>query len=272
MFEYFKLLESQFDTIDMSILDLTRELMKSGEYYRGIYTFNNGIMRERTMYSKPFDSILVAKWICYYKNLFISKLIKHPELSDYHVDIINKTFYMVMTSLQLDKLVSDNVVNKYINLTLISRIREFMYYSKSRYSFDKYERGKALQYRLKGALDNQAISIDQFKDDYKYDILGYDQYSLEIDDFTLDVYNRLHNDYLGNKLYYAMLNSNTKFNLHDIDLKLGLPRKLCNKKTKELIAKMYNILKELTLDYSNSNLRQRFRKVSPNSVTYSFER
>ena len=64
----------------------------------------------------------------------------HPELEEFHVEIINKTFYMVMTSIQLEKLTCDDIINKYVNLVLVSRIGEFMYRNASKYSAEQYEK------------------------------------------------------------------------------------------------------------------------------------
>ena len=129
MTEYFKLLEAQanLDHNVYSIKDITIQLALKAGYQRGPYKFKNGNVRERTQYTKKFDDVLTAKWLCFYKKLFISKLYRHPELKEYHVDIINRTFEMVMKSINLDKLTTDKIIHKYVNLALSNRIGDVLY-------------------------------------------------------------------------------------------------------------------------------------------------
>lgn len=270
MFEYFKLLEDYIgDTSYQSISDITIKLMSLAGYSRECVSFKNGNTRIRTVYSNKFDDRLTAMWLLYYKKLFIAKLSKHPELTEYQVDIINKTFLMVIKSLQIEKIVSDDVVHKYVNLTLSSRIKEMMWKNKSKYSTETYERGKKLPYKLKGALDNQAISINQ---DFAKDIIT-DSSMICPDLLDIDIRDKVKNSVLARKLYESMLQSKSKskFSLKSIDTTLGLPISMCDDNTKKIIVDAYNMFKELVLSYSDEDIVQRFRKLTVKSVKYSFE-
>lgn len=266
--EYFKML-SNFCTdsnID-SIKDLTIELAKSGGYYRGNYTFKNGKVRERTLYKQELDSYLSAKWLLFYKHLFLSKLIPHPELEEFHVEIINKTFYMVMTSIQLEKLTCDDIINKYVNLVLVSRIGEFMYKNASKYSAEQYEKGKPHKFTLKNAIDNQACSLDKLKEDINFDAST----ELNVDDIEADLKADLNDNAIGLVMLNYMLASKNKFNIKRVDEELNLSREVCTSSLKKDIANAYNIIKRKLLEYSENPNKKRMRKINVSSIRYSFE-
>ena len=271
MIEYFKLLENFLKDCSIQyndIKDLTFKLMDSGGYYRGTVKFLNGSERERTLYSKKFDSYLVALWLCFYKNLFISKLLRHPELEEYHVFIINKTFYMVLNSLNKDKIVDNNIINRYVNMTLSSRIKEVMYIKKSTYNLSPYKKGKNT-FRLKNTVDNRAISIDNIDKltiiDETSDLSG-DNKNLEI-----DLRNCLNDSIIGNRLLDAMLYSGKRFTNKKIDEYIGLERYECTEDTKKQVAESFNIIKKALISYSNYNVK-RFKPIKFSSLKYSFEK
>ena len=119
-----------------SILELTKEIAIRAGYTRQEVTQKNGKKVIKTIYTNTikkyndkgeetnpvqFDSILSAKWFMYFKNMFISKLIKQPKLQDYYDYILTETFHAVFSSLNLDKLKYDAGVVKLVKTAFWSR-------------------------------------------------------------------------------------------------------------------------------------------------------
>ena len=248
-------------------IEASIELAKSGGYYRGNYTFKNGKVRERTLYKQELDSYLSAKWLLFYKHLFLSKLIPHPELEEFHVEIINKTFYMVMTSIQLEKLTCDDIINKYVNLVLVSRIGEYMYRNASRYNIEPYEKGKPRKFILKNAINNQACSLDKLKEDINFDT----PIDFNVEDIEAELKADLNDNAIGLVMLNYMLASKNKFNIKRVDEELNLSREVCTSSLKEDIANAYNIIKRKLLEYSENPNKKRMRKINVSSIRYSFE-
>lgn len=262
MFEYFKLLEDSIKDFDIhykSIKDLTIDLAKSGGYYRDIYEFKCGSKRERTLYKNKFDSKLAACWILFYKKLFISKLSRYQDLSDYFVFIINKTFFITMRCINLDKLEHDDIVNKYVNLALNSRIKEVMGKLKS-------TDNKKIKICNKDVFNNNMLPldlVDPFIEDSSCDLS-----SLDIEFLIRD---KLDGNIIGNKLLDYMLNAKEKVELVCVDKILNLKEDECTYDTKVVIADAFNIIKYIFLKNSNYTSRKRFRKIKPSNIKYSFE-
>lgn len=215
MYEYFKMIEqiAKSDPTEYSIKDLTIKLAKGAGYYRGQYTFRNGTVRERTMYSGKFDDVLSAKWLMHYKKLFISRLRSHPEFGDGAVDIINNTFTDTMRSIKLDAIVEDDVINMYVNLTLVSRIKNYLVEIGSAKRLDEYNSGKKLNMRLSKYLANQALSLDALSEDSNFDVAD----EVEDNAFSTDVESRLADNPFGLRLLDAMLSAKSQIHLSRID-------------------------------------------------------
>ena len=69
-----------------------------------------------------------------------------------------------------------------------------------------------------------------------------------------------------------MLNSTKKIDLHNIDKCLNLSKSECTEENKVVIVDAFNIIKYMLLQYSNSDIRKRFRKIKVSSIKYSFEK
>ena len=262
MLEYFKLLEDYIKDFNMyysSIKDLTIDLAKSGGYYRDIYTFKCGSKRERTLYKNKFDSRLAACWILFYKKLFISKLSRYQDLSDYFVFIINKTFFITMRCINLDKLEHDDVVNKYVNLALSSRIKEVM-------GKLKETDNKKIKVCNKDVFNNNMLPldlVDPFIEDSKC--------SLSNLDLEILIRDKLDGNVIGNRLLDYMLNARTKVELVNVDEFLQLDKNECTYETKVAIADAFNIIKYVFIKNSSYTTRKRFREIKPSNIKYSFE-
>lgn len=271
MYQYFKMLENSIRNCSVTyngIKDLTIDLARSGGYYRGIYEFKNGNKRERTLYTKAFDDTLTSLWLCFYKKLFVSKLSVHPELAEYHVPIINKTFQITMSCINLDKLVCDDIVNRYVNLALTSRIGEAMGKMKSKYNFTQYKKGQTAPFILKNAVDNQAVSLNQLEE-CNYNFSTFD--NLDNLDIELDIKNSLCKNPFGERFLEALLFSNKKISLKAIDKSIPLSTDECTEENKHYLADAYNTIKQILLSYNSSSIRKRFRRILPSSIKYSFE-
>lgn len=258
---YFDMLENYIKNCNLhynSIKDLTIDLAYSGGYHRDIYKFKCGTTRERTMYTSKFDSDLSAMWLCFYKKLFLTKLNKYPELQEYHIFIINKTFYMVMSCLNIDKLVCDDIVNKYVNMTLNSRIKE---------ALENIRRIPSNGiFCHKNVFNNRLFSLD-YLIEKEGDCLYSDD---KIDDLELDLRNKLKNNELGNKLLDYLLYSSERIDFKNIDKYMNLDKSECTEENKVVIANSFNIIKYMLIVY-NGKIKKVFRKINPSNIQYSFE-
>lgn len=145
MTEYFKFMESVANTDPRQFTsgrELCLEIARLAGYHRGTKTLNNGVVKEVTLYTEPFDDVLTAKWMMHYKKLFYKVLYPHQELKDYFVDIINRTFFHLFRFLQVEKLVSDRSVSSQIGWVLGQRIAEvlIMRGSETRLHYNLYEK------------------------------------------------------------------------------------------------------------------------------------
>ena len=241
-----------------SIKKLTFDIANSGGYHRDVYRFKNGKQRERTLYSKKFDSVLVALWILHYKPLFIGKLSKRIDLIDYHVSIINRTFFIVMNCLNMDKVHSDDVMNRYVNLSLGCRIKEASKKEISKFYFGPYENGNFVQ---RDAVLNRALPLDESLEETSV----FDN----LDDVELELRFSLLKNRFGDRILNFLLDSDKQVTFKNIDLKIPMKNEELTEKSKEEIVEAINLIKRYMFDYVSG--RKRFRPTTINSVTFSTE-
>lgn len=233
MYKYFTMLSkiAELDNRCLSIKEITIELANSAGYHRDVFTFKNGNQRIRTMYDSKFDDVLTAKWLCYYKHLFVSKLSKHPELKEFHDFIINRTFMIVMNSVNLDKLVNDDVINKYVNIALGNRISEVLQIIGSQ------ERLKNGKFKLKTAINHMSISLESLQESGNYNAIYND---VNYSELVVDLKHKLCDNKLGLELLNLMLESNYKIRVNSIDQYVKCEQTEENKKA---LTDAYNIIK-----------------------------
>lgn len=265
MNNYFKLLESvaKCDPTMYSIKDLTIKLMTKAGYYRANYTFAVGTVRERTFYKHKFDDVLTAKWLLYYKKLFVAKLCKHPELSEQYSNIICDVFIMTLNHLILENITDDKIVSKYVNITLRHRIAYAMYLHSSKNRFNK---NKFIQ---KSIINQLAASLDYLIDN---NIIQEEAYiELYYDPFILDLQDKLFNNKYGLRLLDTLLYSKKKVQLSHIDDFIKIDDGDFTEKTKEDILSAYNIIRH-ELVQLNSCEDNKINIKPAKYVAYSFER
>jgi hypothetical protein len=247
-----------------SIKKLTFDIADSGGYQRKIVKLKNGNYRERTVYSKKFDSTLVALWMLYYKKFFISHLSGRKNLSEYYIDIIDKTFFVVMGCLNKEKATSDNAINKYVSLSLISRLRDFSKWYSSKFYTGAYRKGEKYVFIQKYAVLNQSVPVDDINE---YNFCTFDD--CQIDSIVADLSNVVSNNPFGERVLNFLLISDGKVKLKNVDVSLSMSPDECTEENKKLILDAFNRIKKYLLEYTNSD-RMFFRASLP-SVTYSFE-
>lgn len=265
MNNYFKLLESvaKCDPTMYSIKDLTIKLMTKAGYYRANYTFAVGTVRERTFYKYKFDDVLTAKWLLYYKKLFVAKLCKHPELSEQYSTIINDTFIMTLNHLIIENITDDKIVSKYVNMTLRHRIAYAMYLHSSRNRFNK---NKFIQ---KSIINQLAASLDYLIDN---NIIQEEAYiELYYDPFILDLQDKLFNNKYGLRLLDTLLYSKKKVQLSHIDDFIKIDDGDFTEKTKQDILSAYNIIQDELANLSYTEDERPSIKPAK-YIMYSFER
>jgi hypothetical protein len=268
MIEYFKLLQPVAD-IDKSldsIKDITVTLANKAGYHRGLYKYKNGRVRERAFYDKKFDDILTAKWMCFYKNLFISKLIKHPEFSEHHVTIINDVFRVVMQSLNLDKIVNDNCINKYVNSALSCKIGEVLFLMGSSRRLEEHRSGGKRRFRYKSVLNYNTASLDAIMEGNTYLPKAPDDE--DVNPMILDLKSKLSHNKYGLRLLEALLSSQKKVMLNHIDDFVLIDDVDFNDKTKLDILTAYNTIRLTLSEYMPDKL---YKKSTIRNVRYSFE-
>lgn len=265
---YFKLLQSlaDLDKSNDSITVITTKLAESAGYHRGLYTFKNGNVRERALYNKKFDDVLTAKWMCYYKTLFVSKLVKHPELSEYHVSIINDTFHQVMQSINLDKIVDDRCISKYVNSALSCKIGIVLFIMGSSRRLEEYNNGGRRRFHYKSVLNYNTTSLDAIVENNNYSPRASDE--IDVNPLIIDLKSKLAHNKYGLRLLEALLSSQKKVMLNHIDDFVLIDDGDFNDKTKLDILTAYNIIRLALSEYMPD---KPYRKSTIRSVRYSFE-
>ena len=209
-----------------SILELTKDIANSAGYSLEKYTQKNGKTKVRTIYTKPWDDALVAKWFMFYSKYFKSKLYALPALKEYHTLILNRTFSIYFNALKLDKLKSDKAVTAYIKLTFSNRIGEAMYMMGSETKLkENIERKKLRQdikngevedmglsdtrnkCSVKNAFNENTASLEQLKEDVNFDVKSNDQ---DLSSVMLDLRHELEGKELGLRLLDCTLYSGKK--------------------------------------------------------------
>lgn len=253
MNEYFKMIaeHASLDPKEYSIKDLTLELATKAGYHREMYVYKGGSSAERTVYDRPFDSILTAKWLMHYKKLFNNKLGTHPEFGDRRIDIVNRTFLMVMNCLKIEMVVDDDIVNKYTNLALAGRIQNELIEMGSQKRFEEYKSGKKLNMRLGKYILNSALSLDEMAEVTEIDsILGFDEIHEHGDLFEL--YDELRGNPYGWRLLDALVNSNRKVKMNEIDKYMYLSEDEKTDETKRLLMDaLYKVKEYLKKDIAD---------------------
>lgn len=135
MYQFYKLIGQLAETNKKeysSIKALTIDIAKSGNYRREMVTLKKGTTVERTRYGvvdpvtgkikSCWDNSLVAKWFLFYKKMFFNQILRHPELKEYYVDILQKTFSIYFQSLKIDKISCDQAVTFAVGKVLHNRI------------------------------------------------------------------------------------------------------------------------------------------------------
>jgi hypothetical protein len=271
MQRFFKYAE-QIATLDdttYSIKDLMFEIANRAGYHRGIREFKNGNKRIVTKYTKPFDNVLVCKWFVNYKKLFVSKLISHPELEEFHVQIITETFFAVMKSLNLDKITCDNAVNRLVTLAFGNRIGYVLFTIGSEKRIkDHMEKNPTIHnVRMNSAINHMAISLDSFVTEPAsaiYEDEGFDS-------LLVDLRMSLKDNPYGERMLEAMLYSNKKLQLDHIDDFVYLTKDECNDTTKVALTLAYNTIKSILKSYVGDKSKN-WGNITTKKIKYSFER
>lgn len=257
MQKYFETLEeiSKGDKNDYGgILGLTREIAKRAGYEK-----KDG---ERPKYNKEFDSVLVAKWLCFFKKSFFSKLNRLPYMGDSRVDIVDSTFLSIFNSLDLDELHTDASVCTLFHKTLYSRtIDNTRGKSPQRngFSTDKNCPVFASPSTFRGDDDAEDKSIEDIAID-----------STESDvDMLLDIFNIVGDSRYGKEIVLGMLTSNKKIGICNIDKYINIPKEEQTKETKIELSRIWNKILNYIDSIGYRGLRT--KKVTPSKFRYSWE-
>lgn len=229
MNDFFSLMRKVANTDDRkydSIMELTRDIAISAGYALEDYTQKNGKTRIRTIYTKPWDDALVAKWFLFYGNYFKSKLYKLPALREYYPAILQRTFSIYFGMLKLDKLESDKAVTAYIKMTFSARIGEAMNSMGSLTKMRENERRRQLRKDIKDGLveekshgevkntcavgtafNENSLSLDQLKEDINLDVKSEDN---NLSSVLIDLKSELEDSDIGLRLLDCMLYSGRK--------------------------------------------------------------
>ena len=242
-FEIYRLVANT-DTTKYTIKDLTILIANKAGYHRDYVTQKNGKTRLRTLYDRPFDDVLISKWIMYFEPMMQGKFHKHPELDMYKTDIIQRTIQIFFNALQIDKIITDSSVTRCVNICFIGRIGEALWVQGSNarldrlinkdmiknhgYSEKSFEEGTVAKHnnvtRQTDILLTTAVSLDQAYEDYKILPTGTDG-RLYSDEVLIDeIRKKLKDNKYGLKLLDIMLNYNDyKFASKDIKSKYFNP-------------------------------------------------
>lgn len=262
MYQYFKTLKALADLNPKeytSIKELTIDVARSGGYRREQIPLKNGELVWRTRYGEEdaithtirptWDDTLVAKWFCHYKNLFISKLYPHPELSEFFEEILQRTFTVYFNSLQIDKLKTDSNVNTVVYMCLANRIGEVLIKIGSVARLEnrlkdkkmKYNETSNLRINMKTSINYMSYSLDQLQEDVGFQVPSY-----EIPESIVAIRTALggsEND-MGLRLLDGLLYSGRKVNTAKIDEYVALNPDELNKDTLKQLSTAWNRIKE----------------------------
>lgn len=272
MYDYFRVLKdtADEDVNDYNIADITKKLAVDAGYHRVIYTLKNGKQKERTEYCRPFNNILTAKWLLTYKRLFILKLYKQKDIEEYHVQIINDTFIMFMNRLQLDKLADSGSVNKYVYMTLISRITQTRIEVGSLSRIQLYNSGSKKRFRDCKVINRVSCSYEEMLDKENFfDIEDTDTSNMGDFYIIMELKSKLIDNPYGIRLLEAMLNSRKHICLSRIDLYVNLKDSEKTEETKKMLLKAWNTIVSTLKVYSLNTTNRRY--VQARAIHFSDE-
>lgn len=271
MYKYFEMLKQVADTdsTEYQISDLTKEIAIRAGYHRKFITLKNGVRKMHTEYTEPFDNVLTAKWLMYFKNLFILKLGKHPELSEYHVQIINDTFLMFMKRLQLSKAFYDKGIMTYVYDTLYHRITQVLFERGSCARLEAFKNGEKRKFRYCSVLNTVSTSYDALlEQDNNFDVVDYDD-ELDIECVLFDLKEKLKYNPYGIRLLNAMLGAGRRVKLSAIDNYVELSDDEKTEETKKYLLDAWNTIVTTLKGYIDTKDNYTWRKAR--SIKYASE-
>lgn len=258
MYEYFKMLEeeSKLDKNNYDILTLTKKIALDAGYHRAKRTFKNGAVRDSTQYTKSFDSVLTAKWLIFYRKWFISELRQHVDLIDKQIEIINNTFLMFMSYLNLDKLTSPSTVTAYVKRTLAHRIKSAALEKVTTGKVEKFKKQTVKQRRekvilhQKNIIDDTSISLDGYLTNHTEDTFcGTQDQNSPTEDLILDIKNKLKENPYGERVLESLLYSDGQVSLSRLCNYMSIRKEEETTETKKYIRDAYNIIKNTLRNY-----------------------
>lgn len=268
MRQYFKSLEAvaASDSREFNdIYDLTVAVAKESGYSRQFKVKKDGSLSKfcPSTYAQ-WNNALVAKWLLYYKNLFISTLSKHPKLEEYYYDIIERTFTYFFKALDLNILKFAGQVTKLFRAQLNARIREALYVYGTEGRFERTKTGdKSGPMMHKNMTQYASLSMDQLAEDNAIQFSD-ETVNNDMDDLIIAI-NKKFETPIFSKAALDNLTDNQKRQLAFIKLRNELGKKLLqafltNKKRVSL-SKITDIIK---IDDKNlcTATQQRFTKLS----------
>lgn len=263
-----------------SIKDLTIEIAMKAGYTRQEHVCKNGNVHIRTKYAKPFDSALVAKWLMYYKKLFVAKLGRHPEFKDFYAQIIYRTFECTMKAFVLEKTIDDKLIHKVVNMSLANRIGEVLYEIGSSSRLERYneahkdgtkEKGYVNRLKLKSSMNYMSASLDQMYEDENYQPSYADK---GFSDIVVNLRIRLSDNPMGLRVLDAMLNCDKKIQPSHIDDFVYMKKDECTDENKTNIINAWHVIEDTLKNYlaQDNDLNTNLKWGKMKKVSYSFEK
>ena len=283
MTKFFQMIQSVADADKRqfnSIKDLTIEIAMKAGYKRQEHACKNGNIHVRTTYDKPFDSGLVAKWLMYYKKLFVSKLGRHPEFKDFYSQIIYRTFECTMKAFVLEKTIDDKLIHKVVNMSLANRIGEVLYEIGSSARLEKYneahkdgvkEKGYINKLKLKTSMIHMSSSLEQMFEDENYQPSCVDK---DLSDIIVDLRMKLSDNPMGARVLEAMLNCDKKIQPSHIDDFVYMKKEECTDANKVNIVNAWRTIEDTLKNYlhQDNDLNDNLKWGKMKKVSYSFEK
>lgn len=263
LYEYFKLLEREasLDKTDYDILTLTKMIATKAGYHRGNRTFKNGAVRECTLYDKPFDSVLSAKWLIFYRKWFIKELKNHIDLIPVQVEIINNTFLMFMSYFDMSKVVSPAQITNYVRLTLQHRINTAEFNKTSAKKIEQYnkmtdeeKKEKVILYQ-KNLVNNSAISYEGYLTNHNETVEFNNDTESPTEDIIIDIKKQLENNPYGEKVLDMLLYSDKIVTLKRICNYISLSESEKTLETRKYIRDAYNCIKNTLRQYTSKSYK-----------------
>ena len=280
MYEYFKMLEeeSKLNKNEYDILTLTKKIALNAGYHRTKRIFKNGVIRDSTQYTKCFDSVLTAKWLIFYRKWFISELKQHVDLIDKQVEIINNTFLMFMSYLNLDKLTAPSTVTAYVKRTLAHRIKSAALEKVTTSKVEKFKKQTVKQRRekvilhQKDIIDNTSISLEGYLTNHLEDTFeGTQDQNSPTEDLILDIKSRLTGNPYGERVLESLLYSNERVSLSRICNYISVRKDEETVETKRYIRDAYNVIKNTLRNYVQKPYAYDWSNINLSSICFNGE-